>query len=184
MRIIQVPAPYSRNPEREDDPYMAVIQAYRGDMKTGGIKESLAKFNRHHQEEAGQLLNISGIDTVDERGNKNVPVDKDDPRMPYVHQSFPAMVYHAEKKPAIGSCEAGEAIALDQKELDALLAKGYRMEPYPRPQVHLEDPRQEKAALQRELREKDGELATLRDQTARLLERMEALESAATDPKK
>lgn len=183
MRIISVPAPYSRNVEREDED-MAVIQAYRGDMKTGGLKESLAKFNRHHQEESGQLLNISGIDTIGEGGAKNVPVDKDDPRLPYAHQNFPVMVYHAERKPAIGTCEAGEAVAVDQKELDALLAKGYRMQPYPRPAVHLEDPKQEKAALQRELREKDGELATLRDQTARLLERMEALESAATDPNK
>lgn len=163
---------------------MAVIQAYRGDMKTGGIKESLAKFNRHHQEESGQLLNISGIDTVDERGNKNVPVDKDDPRMPYMHQSFPVMVFHAERKPAVGNCEPGEAVAVDQKELDALLAKGYRMAPYPKAAVHLEDPRQEKAALQNELREKDGELARLRDMQARMLERMEALEASATDPNK
>jgi hypothetical protein len=183
MRIIQIPAPYSRNVEREEED-MAVIQAYRGDMRTGGLKESLAKFNRHHNEEAGQLLNISGIDTVDERGNKNVPVDKDDPRQPYVHQAFPRMVFHAERKPAIGNCEPGEAVAVDQKELDALLAKGYRAEPYPRPQVHLEDPKQEKAALQRELREKDGELATLRDAAAKMMARLDALESAATDPNK
>jgi hypothetical protein len=183
MRIIPVPAPYSRKVEqREED--MAVIQAYRGDMKTGGLKESLAKFTRHHQEESGQLLNISGIDTVDERGNVNVPVDKDDPRAPYKHQAFPVMVYHAERKPAVGVCEPGEAVAQDKEELDMLLKRGYRAEPYPRPVAHLEDPRQEKAALQQELKEKDGELARLRDVSAKLLERMEALEAAATDPKK
>ncbi len=163
---------------------MAVIQAYRGDMKTGGLKEGLAKFTRHHSEESSQLLNISGIGTVDPQGNINVPVDKDDPRMPYVHQSFPVMVYHAEPKPAIGLCEPGEAVAQNQEELDGLLKRGYRAAPYPRKQVHLEDPRAEKAALQQELKEKDGELARLRDVSAKLLERMEALESAATDPKK
>ncbi len=163
---------------------MAVIQAYRGDMKTGGHKESMAKFTRHHAEESAQLLNISGIGTVDAEGNKNVPVDKDDPRMPYVHQSFPVMVYHAERKPAIGTCEPGEAVAQNQEELDALLKKGYRDQPYPKATAALEDPRQEKAALQQELKEKDGELARLRDVSARMLERLEALESAATDPKK
>jgi hypothetical protein len=182
MRIIQIPAPYSRTVEQEED--MAVIQAYRGDMRTGGLKESLAKFTRHHQEEAGQLLNISGIDTVDERGNKNVPVDKDDPRMPYVHQSFPVMVYHAERKPAVGTCEPGEAVAQNQEELDGLLRRGYRAEPYPRAQVQLEDPRQEKAALQQELKEKDGELARLRDENAKTRERLEVIEAMLTDPKK
>jgi hypothetical protein len=124
----------------------------------GGLKESQVAFMKHHKEVADALLNISGIGTIDGK-----PHDKDDPRPPYVHQDWPKMVYHAEH---------GELVVEDQHELDEALRQRYRPEPYLKPQVALADPRAEKFALQKELKEKDGQITTLADQMRRMQDQM------------
>jgi hypothetical protein len=146
---------------------MAIVQVMGAEQTAGGLKESMAKFRKHHAEEGDQLLNVSGIGTV--TGER---VDKDDPRMPYVKQSFPKMIYHPEK---------GELTVYDEAELKAHLAKGYRTEPYPKAQVALEDPKAEKAALELKLKQKDGEIASLNDVLVRAMARLDALESKNED---
>ena len=127
----------------------------------GGLKESITAFRKHHTEVGDALLNISGVSTV-----TGQPMDKDDPRMPYVHQEWPKMVYHADGR---------EEVCVTPEDFHALRPKGFRMEPYPKAQVAMQDPKTEKVMLQKELKEKDGQIATLTDTLARLSARVEEL---------
>lgn len=138
----------------------------------GGLEESQAVFKKHSREVGDALLNLSGIGTV-----TGEPAKKDADRMPYIHQDFPAMIYHPEK---------GEEIVNTKAELDQMLKMGWREEPYIKPQVALEDPKTEKLMLQKQLKEKDGEIATLADKQAgleRQLEELRAMIHAGVDAK-
>lgn len=130
----------------------------------GGQKESISAFRKHWIDVGNALLNVSGIDTA-----TGEPTDKDEPRMPYVYQPFPKMVFHAEH---------GELTVENQQELDEALKQKYRLEPYIKPQVAMADPKAEKVALQKELKEKDGQINTLADKLTKALERLDALEAA------
>ncbi len=135
----------------------------------GGLKESTAAHRKHWKEVGDALLNISGIGTADGK-----PVDKDEPRIAYKHQSFPRMVYHAEN---------GELVVENDTELTEALRQKYREAPYIKPQVMVEDPRIEKQRLQDSLKTKDGQINTLADKLTKALERLDALEQAG-DKKK
>jgi len=135
----------------------------------GGLKESQNAFKKHHIEVGNALLNISGVGTAD-----GEPKDKDDPRPAYIPQQFPKMIFHAEK---------GELVVEHQEELDLHLKRGYRLEPYPKPQVAIEDPKVEKAALQAQLKKKDGEIASLADTLQRAIARLDALELSKAEEK-
>ena len=134
----------------------------------GGLRESQTAFRKHHIEVGDALLNISGVGTV-----TGEPVDKDEPRMPYVPQQFPKMIFHPEH---------GELVVNDQAELDEALRQRYRLEPYPKPQVAIEDPKVEKKQLQDKLKHQDGVINQQNDLLAKLTARLEALEQAATEP--
>ena len=144
--------------------------------REGGLKESLAEFRKHHQGTGDALLNISGVGTID-----GLPCDKEDPRPVYNPKDhpFPSMVYHAEK---------GELVVNNHEELKDALNRGWRKEPLIRAQVALEDPRTEKLALQKELKEKDGQIAILTDTMTKMMDRLEAMElrerEAADQPSK
>lgn len=141
--VSKVPAPYSRNPERLEFEMTSGVTVTGIQKEMGGLKESQIQFRKHQAEVGDALLNVA-------EGR-----DKDDPRPAYKHQEFPKMIYHPEK---------GTVIVKDEIELDEYLrADGWRLEPYLKPQVALEDPKTEKLLLQKQLREKDGEIATLND---------------------
>ncbi len=130
----------------------------------GGLKESVTAFRKHWKDVGDALLNVSGIDTA-----TGQPTDKDEPRMAYEYQPFPKMVFHAEH---------GELTVENQTELDEALTQKYRLEPYVKPQVHMGDPKAEKVALQKELKEKDGQITALGDALQKALSRLDALEAA------
>lgn len=121
----------------------------------GGLQESVVAFRKHHKEVGDALLNVT-------EGK-----DKDEDRPAYVRQPFPKMIYHPEK---------GELIVENDADLKLALKGGYRLEPYPKPQVALEDPKVEKLALEAKLKQKDGEIASLADLVQRLSSRLDALE--------
>ena len=135
----------------------------------GGQKESISAFRKHWIDVGNALLNVSGIDTA-----TGEPTDKDEPRMPYVYQPFPKMVFHAEK---------GELTVENQFELDEALRQKYRLEPYLKPQVAVQDPRVEKAELQKKLSEQSGQNTALADALQKALARIDALEAKAEEPK-
>lgn len=96
-----------------------------GDM--GGLEESQAAFRKHHKN-VGDVLN-----------NMAEGLKKDEDRPDYEHQSYPKMVYHAER---------GERIVHTSKDLKAAIEEeGYRIAPYAKPKVYVADPETEKKQL-------------------------------------
>ncbi len=130
----------------------------------GGLKESVAKFKKHHKDVGDALLNISGIDT-----STGDPVDKDEPRPGYQRQEFPKMIYHAAH---------GERIVENQGELDGYLQLGWRKEPYSKPKVEVLDPAVEKKASQDESVRLRGVIAQQTDLIEKLTLRLDAMESS------
>jgi hypothetical protein len=129
----------------------------------GGLKESLGVFRKHHIEVGEALLNISGVGTKDGK-----PVDKDDPRIPYAHQDFPIMLYHAD-----GRYEA----AAGKPEMKALLDKGFRDQPYPPVRIYVADPAVEKQQIMQDNAALRAQLAVQAEATEKLLARLQALEN-------
>ena len=129
----------------------------------GGLKESIAKFRKHHQEVGDALLNISGVGT-----GPGGAVDKDEARPVYQRQEFPKMIYHAEK---------GEHIVFDAAELAEHLDAGWRREPYPKAKVAVLDPASEKKALMDTNSQLQGQITLQNDLLAKMAARLEALES-------
>lgn len=127
----------------------------------GGLKESLSKFRKHHSEVGDALMNISGVGTKD--GN---PVDKDEARAPYEHQDFPRMLYHA---------EGMEELAQDLAGQRALVERGFRLVPFTKPQVQVNDPATEKKELLDRNRALAGELTLQREELARMKEQLAEL---------
>jgi len=170
--ISRVPQEYSRNPDREEFGTMSANVHVAGLQNDGmgGLKESTAKFRKHHKDVGDALLNISGVDTV-----SGGPVDKDEPRPTYHRQEFPKMIYHAEK---------GEYIVGDKAELDEYLADGWRKEPYSKPKVVVLDPAVEKKAVMDENARRRGQLATQGDILEKLAARLEAMEQASKPERK
>ena len=121
----------------------------------GGLKESLAKFRKHHHDVGDALLNISGVGTPNGES-----VDQDEPRPTYVHQDYPRTMYHADLR---------QETVQDATEQKALEAQGFRTKPYARPQIAVHDPATEKKELVDRNRELQGTIS-------QLLERLEALE--------
>lgn len=162
--VSSVPEPYSRNPERNDNVSAEHVQVLGGvNDGMGGLEESRAVFKKHSREVGDALLNLSGIGTM-----TGEPAKKDDERPGYDPRGneFPAMIYHPEK---------GEEIVNTRAELDQMLKMGWREEPYIKPQVALEDPKTEKLMLQKQLKEKDGEIATLADKQSAMEREMAEL---------
>ncbi len=167
-----VPEAYSRNPDRNEfemsgaNVHVAGIQ----NDGMGGLKESQAKFRKHHADVGDALLNISGVDTV-----TGGIVDKDEPRPHYRPQPFPKMIYHAEK---------GELVVHDQQELEQYIGEGWRKEPYPRPKVVVMDPAVEKKAQMDESARLRGVIAQQNDLLEKMAARLEALENQGSGRKK
>lgn len=134
----------------------ANIQVMGVTRAMGGLKESQNEFRKHNGDVAVALLNVAE------------GMDKEDPRPMYIHQEFPFRLYHADGR---------EADATDQEHKEFLLTKGYRVKPFPKAQVALEDPKTEKLILEKQLKEKDGQIASLGDLQRLMQDRLEALEA-------
>ena len=119
-----------------------------------GLKAATKAFIKANQENGDALMNIiDGAAGV--KGPDGQPLTENDPRPPYQHLSFPKMLYHA---------KLGERVVEDETELADSVAEGFRDTPFPVVKVAVADPGIEKANLQRELREKDGQITTLASQ--------------------
>ena len=125
-----------------------------------GLTEAHSEWRKEMAEQGDSLLNISGIGT-----KTGVPVHKDSPRPAYRHQEYPRAMHHPRM---VADPEHGTAEAGSKEQEDELIEQGYRREPYARVQVAFEDPKFEKIQLQKQLKERDGQIATLSDQLGRL----------------
>ena len=157
--ISEVPAEYSRNPEHREigDEMGANVSVIGVNDGMGGLKESQAKFRKHHEEVGAALMNISGVGTA--TGDK---VDKDEPRPGYQHEEYPFMLYKAGE-------ELGRVVK-SKAERDEAMKEGWRVEPFPKPQVEVLDPATEKKALMEQNRQ-------LQAQLQKLIERIDKVES-------
>ncbi len=166
--VSKIPEPYSRNSRHHEGPGKAedmsanisVIGVQEG---MGGLKESISKFRKHHGEVGDALMNISGLGTV-----TGDPVDKDEPRPAYHHAEWPMMIYHADGR---------ERVVQDHREYEEWRGKGFRDDPYPKPQVAVLDPATEKKALMETNRQLQGQVTTQQDLIDRLSARLDAVEA-------
>lgn len=162
--VSEVPAPYSRSTGRNEE-NMAGEIAVSGQLRddVDPLQESLMEFRKHHQNAGDQLNNLAaGLKHTD-----SVPV--------YIRQEWPMMVYHA---------NGGEKIVHNEGELVAAQTKGFRATPYPKAQVHVGNPLEEKALLLKQLDEERARNTVQAEQLAKLAERLEALEVSKTKPTK
>jgi hypothetical protein len=105
------------------------IQVFGGMQQAGGLKSAMKEHRLHNAKQADELLQLTD------------GLDYNDPRAPYVPQDYPKMLF----KPDPG--EKGEKVVLTADEEAVAKQDGWRLEPYPRVQVVVLDPAQEKANL-------------------------------------
>jgi hypothetical protein len=162
-----IPEPYHRNPahfEVGEDIMSANISVIGVHDGMGGLKESLTKFRKHHDEVGSALMNISGIGTA--TGGK---VDKDEPRPAYRHEEWPRMVYHSDGR---------EEIAVAPQDYKEFVRKGFRDEPYPKPQIAVLDPATEKQALADHNKQLQSQITIQNELLSKLQARLETIEAA------
>ena len=122
----------------------------------GGLKESMAAWRRNTVEVSDALLNIT-------EGK-----DKDDARQPYAFQGYPTALYRPDKM----------EFANSSQEKAELIRRGFRPEPYPKPQIEVLDPAIEKKALRDKNDELQGQIIRQQDALSKMMERLEALEKS------
>lgn len=139
------------------------------DMESGahGLHEAMAEFVDHEEKRATALLNLAGV---------GIPADKQaeaqknwrHARPPYnpdlPENQWPRMLYHADGR---------QIVVGGDKEEKASTIKGFQRQPFPVVQIAMEDPKLEKKLLQEQLRQKDGQIATLAEQVQLLMSRMD-----------
>ena len=128
------------------------IQVFGGMQQAGGLKSAMKEHRLHNQKQADELLQLTD------------GLDYNDPRAPYVPQDYPKMLF----KPDPG--EKGEKVVLTAEEEAVAKQDGWRLEPYPRVQVAVLDPAQEKA----EIMLKNSQLQSQLIQQGELLQKMAA----------
>ena len=127
--ISRVPREYSRNPEQLQFGDDMAIQVFGGMQQAGGFKQAHKEHRLHNAKQGDELLQVSE------------GLDHNEPRAPYLHQSFPTMLY----KPDPG--EKGQKVVMNATEKSVALQDGWRDEPYPVVQVAVLDPATEKKNL-------------------------------------
>jgi len=154
--VSKVPDAFSRPQDEETYDFMSPsVMVTGGQVKVGELKQSQAEFRKHHKEVGDALLNLSeGKDT-------------EDPRPDYNFQQYPQMIYHA---------DGDEKIVHSDSEKKEYLNKGFRVQPYMKPQVAVLDPATEKKALMDQNRQLRQDLTVQGEMMAKMLERMEAME--------
>lgn len=164
--INRVPAPYSRNRERNDDPMSAQVIVSGRSREAGGLKESLARFTQHQKVCSDAVLNISDIGIPDNDPQFPNGRDENDPRPEYdsAKNQWPRMIYHAQH---------GELIVHSEAELKEAKRQQYRDEPFPKPQIEVLSPEIEKKKLKDENDQLRGQMARLEDKLNKLMEAQE-----------
>jgi hypothetical protein len=122
-----------------------------------GLPEAMKTFRQFARDTGDSLNNIA-------EGLKHT-----DDRPPYQYRPFPKAMYHP---------EGDISIVDDEAEMEQYKQKGYRTDPYPKPQVKVEDPATEKKLLMDRNRELEGKLAVQNDLLLKLAGRLEAIEAA------
>lgn len=131
--------------------------------EVGGLEDSQGIFRKWHKNVGDSLLNLA-------EGKK-----VNDEREAYRFQPWPTMVYHADgRNLQIGKPDARKEE--NEKELKEALARGFRREPYLKPQVAVLDPRDEKAALIRELTDQRSQNAQMFDLITKLKAQVDSIE--------
>lgn len=151
------------------------VQTFGQAFEVDGHAKSLVQFRSAHN------INSNGILNAAEKRNP------DDPRPPYdpAHpdNQYPSMLHH----PQLGELTVGRSMVgvTDLRERaritkdndaawDAALAKGYREEPYAKPQLVVLDPLVEKAELLRKNQELQGQIVSQEDRLRKLEARLDA----------
>jgi hypothetical protein len=148
---------------------MAVSVAGVAGREMPGIKAALKAHRDEWVKNGEAVLNLEdGANGV--KNSQGEPLTESDPRPMYSHQEYPRMVYHA---------KLGERVVDDEIEYRMAVNDGYRNAPYPVVRAAVADPGVEKAVLQTQLKEKDGQIATLADQMRELQDQMKELMGAA-----
>ncbi len=148
---------------------MANVSVMGGVVQEYGLKTAQKVQLTHNKEVAEALLNISGVGTPDGK-----PVHQDDPRMPYVHAAFPMMLY----KPDPG--EKGEKIVMNEIEFAVAKQDGWREEPYPKVQIAVLSPEQEKKNLLDTNNQLQAQMVQMQEQ----MNRMAAMLAERDEPKR
>lgn len=105
------------------------IQVFGGMQQAGGFKQAHKEHRLHNAKQGDELLQVSE------------GLDHNEPRAPYLHQSFPTMLY----KPYPG--EKGQNVVMSATEKAVAIQDGWREDPYPTLQVEVLDPATEKKNL-------------------------------------
>ena len=138
------------------------LQVFGGMQTAPGFKGAMKEHRVHNQKQGDEILQLAD------------GLDHNDPRAPYVHQGFPMMLY----KPDPG--EKGEKVVLTAAEKAVALENGWREEPYPKVQVALLDPAQEKANLMDTNNRLQAQLVQQNEALIQLQAQMKQLLSAKT----
>lgn len=143
-----------------------------GEINDGrGHQKSHAAFKKAHEENTNALINLA----EGKPGDEARPVY--DPQHPDNH--WPIMLHHHERgELTIGRTLKGITDPALRREVlednhqakkNAIKVMGYRSEPYVKPQIAVLDPAVEKAALQKQLAEQQGQIVALSDMVSKLL---------------
>lgn len=150
---------------------MAVTQM-NPEFGKDGLADSLADFQKAHFENTVGILNAA--DNIGKPSDLQVKVNAPRPAYDPNHpdNQWPTMVHHA----ALGELAVGtnlkgiedanrrkSILAANQAAYRDALERGYRDEPYPKPQIAVMDPAVEKAELRRQNAELQGQINAMQD---------------------
>jgi hypothetical protein len=154
------------------------VQAFGQQFSGDGHGDALAAFVASHEVNSVGLLNLS-------EGKKTT-----DPRPPYdpTHpdNQWPVMLHHqALGELTVGKSLKGVTIAAERKRIvaentaavDAAIERGYRHEPYIKPQVMVLSPEQEKLALLKRNQDLEGQINAQADQLRKLTELVNTMQN-------
>ncbi len=105
------------------------IQVFGGIQQAGGLKKAFKEHRDHNAKQGDELLQLAD------------GLDHTEPRLPYVHQAYPKMLF----KPDPG--EKGQKIVMSATEEAVAKQDGWREEPYPQVNIQVLDAATEKANL-------------------------------------
>jgi hypothetical protein len=144
------------------------VQSYNPNFGRNGHAASMRKFMEAHVADTASLLNLAEGKEVDAT---RPPYDPSHP-----DNQWPIMLHHPEKgELTVGASLVGvqdtpgqpskrAAIQKGNEKLVAdAIARGYRKEPYAKPQIAVLDPAAEKLELKRKLDEQQGQITMLLD---------------------
>lgn len=165
------------------------VQVFGDAVDIDGHEKSMGQLRSSHAQNTAGLLNHAEGRKVD------APRPQYDPK--HAHNAWPKAVYH----PAKGTLVIGKSLKgitdkrlydqtaeENQQALDKALSNdqwsgGYRMEPYPKPQIAVHDAAVEKQQMLDRQKEQDGKITMLTDLVSKLLQKPVEVEEVKDKPK-